>query len=217
VDIISMSWTIETPVMGNVEMESLKTAVREAASKDILMFCSTSDQGSSTKDNCYPGDFEGCIKIGGATDTGEALTWVNADKVHFLLPGKNVPFTSNEGKTVSYESGSSVATAAASALAGLLMFSTWLLNKENKYLQDQKNMREAFKNMSSHSPEKKFPRVQDFFDVDFKQALSRHEISNTDSYNLKRPAPTYNLQNIEWDDKCKLALDWILMQIHRNT
>ncbi len=127
-----MSWTIETPVTGNEEMERLKAAVREAASKEILMFCSTSDQGSSTKDNCYPGDFEGCIKIGGATDTGEALAWVNADKVHFLLPGKNVSFTSNEGKIVSYESGSSVATAAASALAGLLMFSTWLLNKDDQ-------------------------------------------------------------------------------------
>ncbi|KAI0969672.1 hypothetical protein F4678DRAFT_473528 [Xylaria arbuscula] len=208
VDIISMSWTIETPVTGNEEMETLKAAVREAASKEIIMFCSTSDQGSSTKDNCYPGDFEGCIKIGGATDTGEALAWVNADKVHFLLPGKNVPFTSNEGKIVSYESGSSVATAAASALAGLLMFSTWLLNKDDHDLQDQKNMREAFKTLSSQSAENKFPRVQDYFDLYFKQLLSQN-----DTHKPKGPIPSYNLQTMEWDDKCIKALERIVSTV----
>ncbi|KAI0436566.1 hypothetical protein F4803DRAFT_541811 [Xylaria telfairii] len=209
VDIISMSWTIETPVTGNEEMESLKAAVREAASKEILMFCSTSDQGSSTKDTCYPGDFDSCIKIGGATDMGEALTWVNADKVNFLLPGKNVPFTSNEGKVVSYESGSSVATAAASALAGLLMFSSWLLNKDDHYLQDQKNMREAFKNMSSQYSENKFPCVQDYFDVNFKQLLSQND-------KPKGPVLSYNLHNMEWDDKCNDALERILSSLKGN-
>ncbi|KAJ3580497.1 hypothetical protein NPX13_g50 [Xylaria arbuscula] len=213
VDIISMSWTIETPVTGNEEMESLKAAVREAASKEILMFCSTSDQGSSTKDNCYPGDFEGCIKIGGATDTGEALAWVNANKVHFLLPGKNVPFTSNEGKIVSYESGSSVATAAASALAGLLMFSTWLLNKDDDYLQDQKNMREALKTLSSQSPENKFPRVQDYFDLYFKQLLTQDD---SDAHKPKGPVPSYNLHNMEWDAKCDSALGRIMSLIKGN-
>ncbi|KAI1825479.1 hypothetical protein F4861DRAFT_501270 [Xylaria intraflava] len=212
VDIISMSWTIETPVTGNEEMESLKSAVREAANKDILMFCSTSDQGSSTKDNCYPGDFEGCIKIGGATDTGEALAWVNAEKVHFLLPGKNVPFASNEGKVVSFESGSSVATAAASALAGLLLFSTWLLDQDDKYLQDQKNMQEAFKNMSNLSPKDKFPRVQEHFDISFKRELARQEANGDGSHKPKTTA-SYNLQNIEWDFKCHAALAWILKLI----
>lgn len=109
---------------GNPDMESLKTAVRDAYKNDILMFCSTSDQGGSTKDNCYSSDLEGCIKIGSTTETGEALTWVNSEKVQFLLPGKNLPVTNHEGKVISYESGSSVATAAASGLAGLLMFSS---------------------------------------------------------------------------------------------
>ncbi|KAI1878942.1 hypothetical protein JX265_003119 [Neoarthrinium moseri] len=207
VHIISMSWTIETPVTGNEDMESLKAAVREAANKNILMFCSTSDQGSSTKDSCYPGDFDGCIKIGGATDTGEALAWVNAGKVDFLLPGKNVPFTSNEGKIVSYESGSSVATAAASALAGLFLFSSWLLNKEDDELKDQKNMREAFKNLSSDT---KFPRVQDYFDHRFKMVLSREGKANESSRKPKGSTASYNLQNMEWNANCDTALAWII-------
>jgi hypothetical protein len=125
VDVISMSWTIETPVEGNPDMVQFREAVKTAASKNILM---TSDQGNSMKDNCYPGGFGGCISIGGATDTGEALSWVNADKVNFLLPGKDFPFVDNKGKIVSHELGSSIATAATLELAGLLVFCSWIIN-----------------------------------------------------------------------------------------
>ena len=128
VDIISMSWTIEAPAINNEEMSDLKDAVALAHQKKILMFCSTSDQGSSSRDICYPRDFDGCIRIGGASDSGEPLSWVNATKVDFLLPGKNVPFKNNEDK-ISYESGSSVATAAASGLAGLLLYCGRILDR----------------------------------------------------------------------------------------
>lgn len=201
-----MSWTIETPVTGNDDMESLKAAAREAAGKEILMFCSTSDQGSSTRDQCYPGDFEGCIKIGGATDTGEALAWVNAEKVHFLLPGKNVPFTDNEGKIISYESGSSVATAAASGLAGLLMFCSRLIKEDDRYLEDQKNMRDAFKALASGD---KFPRVQEFFDQRFKQHLARLENPDS-SQKPKNTPPAYNILTLDWNDKCSAALEYVM-------
>lgn len=191
VDIISMSWTIETPVAGNEDMESFEKAVAAARARNILMFCSTSDQGSSTKDICYPGDFDGCIKIGGATDTGEPLAWVGADKVDFLLPGKNVPFVNNEGKTVSYESGSSVATAAASGLAGLLLFCGRVLEQRGdpsfyshrltlsspggkpglEKLRDQKQMRETLKKMCIGGGKGKFPDVQELFERRFDQGL----------------------------------------------
>jgi hypothetical protein len=191
VDIISMSWTIETPVVGNEDMESFEKAVAAARAKNILMFCSTSDQGSSTKDICYPGDFEGCIKIGGATDTGEPLAWVGADKVDFLLPGKNVPFVNNEGKTVSYESGSSVATAAASGLAGLLLFCGRVLERTgdssfylqrmtvsspggkpgSEKLRNQTQMRETLKKMCIGGGKRKFPDVQELFERRFDQGL----------------------------------------------
>ncbi|KAF1957933.1 hypothetical protein CC80DRAFT_356716, partial [Byssothecium circinans] len=49
----------------------LKAAVQNAKKANILMFCSASDQGNSSKDSCYPGSTNECIRIGGATSTGE--------------------------------------------------------------------------------------------------------------------------------------------------
>ncbi|KAH6876438.1 peptidase S8/S53 domain-containing protein [Thelonectria olida] len=164
VDIISMSWTIETPVPGNAAMKSLEAAVKAAEKKKILMLCSTSDQGSLTKDYCYPGDFDACVKVGSASNTGDAMSWVNIEKVDFLLPGTDVPFSINGGKTVSHESGSSVATAAASGLAGVLIIASWLL--------DENDMTLAFKNLS---PDNKYPRVYERLEKRFKEALARAE------------------------------------------
>lgn len=208
-----MSWTIETPVTGNEDMELLKKAVQEAAAKEILMFCSTSDQGNSTKDTCYPGDFEGCIKIGGATETGEALSWVNADKVEFLLPGKDLPFPNNEGKIISHESGSSVATAAASGLAGLLIFCGRLVD-ENRSFQDKMNMREAFRQLAS---QKQFPHVQDFFDNRFKRELVRLNDDDQEDKHMKQSSEqklsAYSIGTMDWDDKCKQALKAVMERL----
>lgn len=188
---------------GNKDMESLRSAV-EAARKETLMFCSTSDQGSLTKDHCYPGDFDRCIKIGGATDTGEALAWVNAEKVDFLLPGKDVAFLNNEGKIASHESGSSVATAAATGLAGLLLCCSWLLCPDNKYLQNGTTMREVFKTMAS--ADKQFPRVQEYFDSLFKKTLLARED--------KQVATSYDLSTMpKWDENCTRALSRVMDHI----
>jgi hypothetical protein len=203
-----MSWTIETPVAGNQDMENLKAAVREADEKQILMFCSTSDQGSSTKDNCYPGDFEGCIMIGGATDTGEELTWVDATKVKFLLPGTNAPFVNNEGRVVSYESGSSVATAVASGLAGLLLFCSRMV-PDGDDLRSSEKMRGAFKALASGA---KFPRVQEYFERQFKLELSRPD--DSDSSNSRQPQ-MHDLSKMEWNDRCRDALETIMTFIRR--
>lgn len=228
VDIISMSWTIEAAVQGNEEMAALKVAVDAARAKNILMFCSTSDQGSSTKDDCYPGDFDGCIKIGGATTTGEPLTWVNTDKVQFLLPGNNVPFHNNEGKVVSYESGSSVATAAASGLAGLLLFCGRLVDKagihsyraksKDKYvkevLKDTKNMERMLDKMCISRT--KFIAVEETLEQRFNQALNqklRGTLSEDSSFNL-RQVRTRDLSKMEWDQQCMEALQFILSVVN---
>lgn len=204
-----MSWTIETPVFGNKDMESLKDAIAAAARANIIMFCSTSDQGSLTKEHCYPGDFDGCIRIGGATDTGEALTWVNSDKVHFLLPGHNVPFVNNEGHVMSSESGSSVATAAASGLAGLLMYSSWILGYGEEYLRDNKNMCEAIKAISTA---KMFPKVQQYFDERFKQELLRTEGPGS-RQRQKQPSLGCSLSTMVWNENCDEALKRVLKPI----
>lgn len=223
VDIISMSWTIETPVEGNEDMTLFRNAVDQAAAKKILMFCSTSDQGSSTKDKCYPGAFGSCIKIGGATDTGEALSWVNAEKVDFLLPGKDLPFANNEGKIITRESGSSIATAAASGLAGLLIFCNWLVDTENQHFQDPKNMEGAFRALAGGSTNK-FPHVQVQFLDRFKRELAKlqerqeREREGESEERDERKAPLslpqrvtrINLENLVWQDDCTEALQTLL-------
>ncbi|KAH7142833.1 hypothetical protein B0J13DRAFT_526280 [Dactylonectria estremocensis] len=104
------------------DMNKPKPAIDRAYFENILMFCSASDQRANKKEECFPGGWNQCIPIGGDTFTGEKLTWVD-DRVDFWFPGRNVPFPSKDHKSVVYESGSSVATAAASELAGVLMFS----------------------------------------------------------------------------------------------
>ncbi|KAJ3548057.1 hypothetical protein NM208_g1187 [Fusarium decemcellulare] len=105
-------------------------------------------------------------------DTGDAKAWVNVDKVDYLLPGTNVPFSSNEGKTVSHESGSSVATAAASGLAAVLLSASWVLDENDQHFSDDKNMRVAFKNLTM---ENKYPQVQERPDKRFKDELAQLE------------------------------------------
>lgn len=199
-----MSWTIETPVPGNAEMKSLEVAVKAAENKNILMFCSTSDQGSLTKDYCYPGDFGGCIKIGSATNTGDAMSWVNIEKVDFLLPGVDVPFASDDGKTVTHESGSSVATAAASGLAGVLLYSSWILDKDDEHFKDCKNMTLAFRNLAS---DHKYPRVYERMERRFKEVLAREEDAD--------PNKVYDLAELQWkpDGKCKEALRQVILRV----
>lgn len=222
VDIISMSWTIEAPVQGSDDMTALRNAVDAARAKNILMFCSTSDQGSSTRDDCYPGDFDGCIKIGGATDTGDPLAWVNTEKVQFLLPGDHVPFSNNEGKVVSYESGSSVATAAASGLAGLLLFCGRLVDKAGiqkgyKYrdIKDTKSMTDMLNNMCNSR--NKFITVQDTLEVRFNQWLNNNSsgsLSEDDpSLNLRPLVRASDLSKMEWDAQCLGALQYMLMSV----
>jgi len=218
-----MSWTIETPVEGNEDMTLFRNAVDQAAAKKILMFCSTSDQGSSTKDNCYPGGFGNCIRIGGATDTGEALSWVNAEKVDFLLPGKDLPFANNEGKIISHESGSSIATAAASGLAGLLIFCNWLVGAKDRQFQDQKSMERAFKALAGGSTNK-FPHVQDYFKDRFKRELARlqerDEQERDDEknerkvmMNITQRMAKIDIESLVWQDDCTNALGKLLEHV----
>ncbi|KAF2874324.1 hypothetical protein BDV95DRAFT_592418 [Massariosphaeria phaeospora] len=123
VDIISMSWTIEadSPGIKDEGLTDLQKAIERADRKKILMFCSASDQGNSSKEACYP----------------------------------DIPFMNSEGPTVSYESGSSVATAAASGLAGVLLHCSRALGYDRdrragevEYFRERQNMMTTLKNLS---------------------------------------------------------------------
>ncbi|KAK1240300.1 hypothetical protein MKX08_007742 [Trichoderma sp. CBMAI-0020] len=127
VDIISMSWTIEeqTPRQ-NLDLYDLEAAISAAESNQILMFCAASDQGGNATVNCYPGMWNKCIKIGAATAVGDKY-----------------------GFSITQKSGSSIATALASGLAGLLLCCDRLTcTSAEEQLQGQEQMRDAFRRLT---------------------------------------------------------------------
>jgi len=129
VDIICMSWTIETS--GEDTLEPLKKAIKAAKDKGIIMFCSASDQGGSSRLDCYPGAFSNqdghhCIRIGSCSSSDLPSIWVNEDQIDFLLPGEKILIKDSDG-TSEHQTGSSYATAVAVGLAGLLIYCTMAL------------------------------------------------------------------------------------------
>lgn len=205
VDIISMSWTIETQTLENEDMKKLEAAIGAAEAAKTLMFCSASDQGGNSMDGCYPGDWDKCIKIGGATSTGEVLPWVHEKKINFLLPGKKIPFSNPDGSTFT-ESGSSVATAAASGLAGLLLFCDRLLGQDTDgYFRSRLNMMAAFKKLAMN--ERRFPHVEYFFEDKFKSLLL------ADVPEKDRSKRSISIEEQMWNEKSQNALQELLKLI----
>jgi hypothetical protein len=200
-----MSWTIETQITETEDMKKLESAISAAEAAKILMFCSASDQGGNSMDGCYPGDWDKCIKIGGATSTGEILPWVQEKKINFLLPGKKIPFTNPDGSTFT-ESGSSVATASASGLAGLLIFCDRLLEQDTgSYFQTRLNMMAAFKKLSMN--ERRFPHVEYFFEEKFKSLLL------ADVPETERSKRSISIEEEVWNEKSRYALQELLKLI----
>jgi len=142
VDIISMSWSIEpTERADGTSIEYLNRVVSLAVAKQIQVFCSANDQGESI-DNSYPGKCHArsaLFKIGAATATGTEYPYVaqGLGNNDFLLPGRIVETEKDEeaseavtrGRTAAAatkpldrsKEGSSIATAFAAGLAGLIL------------------------------------------------------------------------------------------------
>jgi hypothetical protein len=128
VNIISMSWTIESTPQNAEDIHELELAIEAAAKAGILMFCAASDQGI-TPDNSYPAACSGTkhlFKIGAAEPQGTVWKWVgNPADVDFIFPGHNV--VKERPKDAPIDkcrtlTGSSVATAIASGLAALILY-----------------------------------------------------------------------------------------------
>ncbi|KAL4921648.1 hypothetical protein BDW62DRAFT_114630 [Aspergillus aurantiobrunneus] len=122
VDVISMSWTVNSNTRG-----AFKAAIERAAKAKILMFCAASDKGKG-KDinyphNCSPND---TFRVGAVKASGQIWEWVpEPEKLDIGLPGHDVLMKhdlpqGNEFKLESH-TGSSVATALATGLAALIL------------------------------------------------------------------------------------------------
>jgi hypothetical protein len=189
VDIISMSWSINTSRI----LSRLNTALQQATKEKIIMFCASIDEGATTYDNTYPGNWASCIKIGACTGTGAKLSWVSEPHSNFLLPGE-VPQSASEPNLWNNPHmgsfGSSVSTALAAGLAGVLLYCDRLTEtpkvepepdpseregasrtqdlKKVDYLRNMNNMDTAFKFLSRGTEYHKFPQVWDYLPKDLK-------------------------------------------------
>lgn len=112
-----MSWTIPVPKEPGPAQNRFEAAVRKACSRNVLMFCSSSDDGHITNIN-YPSAVQRdkVFRIGAAHDHGLAYKYVGKD-VDFILPGVNVNVSATSAAT-----GSSVATALAAGLAATIIY-----------------------------------------------------------------------------------------------
>jgi len=127
VDIISMSWTIDSNDSNKVEIAELEKAIDAAAQENILMFCAATDQGAY-RDQSYPAaaGTKRLFKIGAAQASGAAPTWLG-DPAHvdFIFPGHQVVYERHgdpAAKQITALTGSSVATALAAGLAALVLY-----------------------------------------------------------------------------------------------
>ncbi|KAK2051142.1 hypothetical protein LY76DRAFT_630636 [Colletotrichum caudatum] len=128
--IISMSWTIPVPPEGSKEKIILDSVLEKACSRNVLMFCSSSDQISATKH--YPSAFRRSrfFLIGAAYDDGSA--YGHAGKSNdFIFPGVNVStsggsslpaFLADKMSSSKEATGSSIATALAAGLAAIITY-----------------------------------------------------------------------------------------------
>ena len=129
VDIISMSWTFEKKDATANQITDFTTAINKAANQGILLFNSLDDKMKPENiKEIYPLHLDTIIRIGSATKWGEKSGFSKPTTAHYLFPGQDVKITETEKK---FASGSSVATAFAAGLAGLIIYSQRLLRHLN--------------------------------------------------------------------------------------
>lgn len=120
-----MSWTFQQTKKNEAVLEQeLTDAVKRAAGKNILMFCSTGDMGQCTNGRIFPACLDDVFRIGAADASGEKRAATELDS-HYLLPGEDLQTETPsyiQSAETSRVSGSSLATALASGLAALLLY-----------------------------------------------------------------------------------------------
>ncbi|ETS73385.1 hypothetical protein PFICI_14990 [Pestalotiopsis fici W106-1] len=166
VDIISMSWSIESPD----EVDLLKNAVESAIKDNILLFCASDDQGNTGGKAVYPAQAasENIFRIGSATVLGLPDEAVQSS-VDFIAPGsefvKRAAHQEDKG-FADPRSGSSIATARCAGLAAVILQCIMLSQKKwNKsQVRTHKNMAAMLEQLVDDKDTHKYLKVWKVFD-----------------------------------------------------
>lgn len=147
-----MSWTIEKR---NKDIPELEKAVNAAVAANILLFCATDDQGNTRGEETYPAQINKnkTFRIGAATASGDKGDQVRLGSVDYLFPGDKrlVPLLREQLTDDEPRIASSLATALASGLAGLVLYCAALADKKDldakhfEYFRNHEGMTAAFK------------------------------------------------------------------------
>ena len=216
-----MSWTIEASLTDSKDLALFEEAIKEANNKNILMFCATSDQGSISSENCYPGKWGNCIKIGAATALGDKCTWVPNDHFEYLLPGKDIPFKWKRPDGISswYESGSSLSTALAFGLSGLLLYCDRVVKgKEPRGFHTKTAISGLFRKPAVTTMGTKYVRADYWFGKRFRSyiQLVRNEKAET-QFRSSVNTSSEPLSQLRWSEESRLALARLLTEMKEHS
>ncbi|KAG5783745.1 hypothetical protein H9Q73_002635 [Fusarium xylarioides] len=222
VDIINMSWTIETDET-NAALDDLKNAIAAAKKQGIIIFCSASDQGGDSKSNCYPRSWDKtCIGIGSLAITDTPSVYLNPAQIDFMFPGELITVQNNNG-TSTVDSGSSYATAIATGVGGLLLYCTLVLDigstasqrteakgseydvqHESQFSWDYELMHSVFSKMSKNASRGgSLTRPEEIIDLFMKGIESKNPISEVDLSTKERNVMTQVFRRLKdkgWGD-----------------
>ncbi|KAH8199094.1 hypothetical protein TruAng_006730 [Truncatella angustata] len=186
VDIISMSWSIQTPE----EVDLLETAVKKALDDEILLFCASNDQGN-TGEIPYPARIkpEKIFKIGSATALGFPEAKVQKC-VDFIAPGsefvKRAAHEDDQG-FAEPRAGSSIATARCAGLAAVILQCIVLYQKsyDKKRVRSHKYMKAMLEELVDKTDSHHYLKVWKVFET----ALDNAKLD----------------KDFEWNVICKVA------------
>lgn len=185
-----MSWTVEKTKHNGPDLKEMESAIEEAQRKNILMFCAAKDGGYGAAGFGYPKDFNKRIFcIGATTEHGNISERLGGQKeaIDFGFPGENI--TPLSGATKSPIAGSSIATALAAGLAGLLLYiiqfeqpgktshDTREAHEWRILLQQHEKMKETLLSMANNS--QKYIPVLKYFDIDHNTEWGNRGAENT--------------------------------------
>ncbi|KAI0535187.1 hypothetical protein GGR58DRAFT_480213 [Xylaria digitata] len=163
VDIISMSWTFKIDPAKPEEAKEFEEAIQNAWNKGIILLNSMNDKEMTLLNEWYPLSLKEVIRVGSATKWGEKAEQNRRGSANYLFPGEEITLgptsdvanSDGSGGEKEVANGSSLSTAFAAGLMGLIIYASRALRHLDEGL-GQWDMKKLEKVTSRESTERVF-------------------------------------------------------------